>query len=360
MTFKSVIRKDAKRHVLSDQELDAIKGAMKVDDVRSEVLTAGGGCLWGQFWAHGALDSMGTGQDLQNRYTGEFDGSDGVYPRRGKGGAPVMDAKGWFILPNNDLPTVNTGATAQLVPDNHRGNENTWLKAHHLWFARFHNRRMDENGGDYEAAKMDTLASACILFANETKHMAQISDKELYAVTVKDFHLSPEWVMAVARLQHPGTSDEIEGEDIFVKKLASEVNLPALYDGSNMARNINFGVGTRMANMDHIPNSPDIRDLTTARHSAHDLANVGELARAFRVSLHSDVNPDWPIWHGLLMETELQGDGFLGELSGKAFCAGIGGSIPMAVRKHGRWDGAPNATQDIIEYGWQYTPAAEV
>lgn len=344
MTHTLVRSIPARAHVLTDTACDDLKASFKIDDSKSAVITTGSAFLW-QFWAHDVFNTMEDG--TANLYSGVVDGLDGFYGPKTIRDFTMKDGK--FKLPNNDLPVLNFGPLAQLAPDLHRANENPVLKAFHLLFSRLHNKRMDAHGDEILARK-ETMATLTQLFLNEALLVCGMGTQEFFDVTVTGFNQSLEGVFAAGRWAHAQMPETTNGLPVFRHQLAGEVDMIALWDGSEMARELNLGVSTAMTKMTHVVGEHDIRERTFTQHNKHGLASWADAAKRYRIE--PLVTPDAPIWAGMLMEAEAQGNGLLGPLGRRMVADLIAGSLYLAHVRDNPWKGAPRESLDIVVEAW--------
>lgn len=362
--FKSAINKQNGQG-LSYSACEAIKQRAKEDDKRSEHFTIGN-AYWFQFWAHQGLDSSGDGNFRVNRYNGLQDG-EGIYPTRRddiilnrdgtfrlsvEGGLPLLTFEG------NDGTDEKTAV--EVAPDNHRVNENPVLSAFHLLAIKCHNKRMQEHG-DFELAQSETIALMNIVSLNESLILCGMDEKEFFDhIVVKDFHLATEFNFAVARWAHPMMAETVNGRPLFEPMRSQDVNLIAMFDGSEMARDLNFGTSTAMQNMHHLPgDNPSILDRTFARHHELDLPCWQDLCFVYEAELENTPSAKCcelgaPIFAGMLFEAE-KFDGRPGPVLSRALADGLAGSL-MWGKSFAQglwlplWRGAPRSTINIIDY----------
>ncbi len=357
--FERKIR--SSNHSITDAECEEIKDRFKVDDIRSDKITAGT-AFWPQFaFSHMAFNSKKGGNgEMFNLYDFHDDGS-GIYPAVGTSSL-LLDNDGRFRFASENgierLPVVTwtnpegSAAGGELAADMDRANENTVLTAFHRMACKHHNKRMDVHG-NYGLAKSETIASMNQISLNEATVITGIEGSDiLNQVKVKDFHKSLEFNFQASRPPHALMPETVHDNHLFAKGIMVDVS--TLFDGSTMARGMNLGVTAAMTDIPPVRGEKSIINRTVDRHNELRLASFDDLCKAYRLPMNIDME-NCPIWVGMLRESEMFGDGILGPVGARAYADGVAGTLLWARDQHQglwhpRWDGAPVATADILDY----------
>jgi len=249
--------------------------------------------------------------------------------------------------------------SGELAADQSRANENPILTALHRMACLLHNKRCKAYGlgeAAYFKAKADTIALLNWISINECSILTGLStDDILNNVSIRNFHRSIEFNFQLARIPHAMMPDTVQGHSIFRKGGSISIDVMALFDGSENARMLNWGVSPAMENMINVRGEKNIINRTVARHNEFKLANWDDAARASKTR-HEDIPlKNVVMWPGALMAAEKHGTGLLDPAAARLYADGVAGTL-LAGREtnaglwHERWNGAPTTTLDIIEY----------
>lgn len=366
---------------ITHAQCQAINDSLATNDERGNcsLFTA----FWPQFAVHSSLDSEEQADGtVINRYDGLENGQ-GIYPRRRD--ALILNRDGTFRLTDGGLPqftsTDTAGKPIEIVNDAHRGNENRFLKAMHLMACKLHNKRMAVHG-NYDLARDETVALLNQITLEQILLITGFTSEQLFNVTIPNFHLTLEFVMAVARWGHAQMPDTVQDEPIFTAGLSTSVSIALLFEES--ARKLDFGVSQAMREMNHVRAPHNILERTSSRHFKHNLATFSQLAtRQGRAAdhyslnqLHETIKPigenmtaklgaGCPIFHGILAEADLHNrsrrvtDNMahdqLGPVGARAVADGFAGALAWG-RDIGKglwfplWHDAPKTSADIVTY----------
>lgn len=339
---------------LADVECEEIKDRFKIDNDLDDNISLFNSVSF-QSWTHDCLDSFINPADGErwNRYDGNAN-AQGIYPARRD--SPMLLPNGYFRLSEVGLPYIaGTNPPVELAADSHRANEHPGLKAFHLFWVLFHNKRMDAHG-DFDLAKQETIASKNVMELNELKIVTGFDfDRIFNGIKLKNFHMALEFVLAVARWAHGQMPDTLNGLPIFQKRGSGEVDLHAMLMVEK-SRKLNLGVSNAMVNMDHLPTTPhSILERTFARHNEHRLPSGEDLAKALGIRNYNVEPKGCPMFPAMLIEAENHGTGTLGPMGAAAVSDGVAGSFLWGIDIgqglwHPRWQNAPDTSQQMLDY----------
>lgn len=380
--LKKVIASDSAEIRMTQAECETLKSEAKTDDKRSAHFTVGNAC-WFQLFVHMSHDSKGDGTFRANRYNGLQDGQ-GILPDRDT--HVLYNKDGSMRMLGDSLPQLmfDNGPTPKpvlMAQDGHRANENPILSAMHLMCVRGYNKLLKRYQGDRVEAKAAMVALVNRISLNETLEFLSMTRDELFnEIVIEGFHLSAEFAFALGRWAHPMMPETVNNRPLFDYVPPEDIDLVSLFDGSEMARDFNFGTSPSMIAMDHLPgDNPSILDRTFARHQELGLAPWQSLCAAYGApeDLYSDDNladlpeidrneivvagnPNMhaakgaPMFYGMCKEAEKH-NGRPGEIARRAIGDALGGSL-LYGHQHERglwmdlWNGAPRSTLEIIDY----------
>lgn len=343
---------------LTDSACEEIKSLYAENDQLDENISLFNSISF-QSWAHQCFDSTTNpsaigpaATRMWNRYDG-LDNGQGVYPADRTN--PMILKDGKFRISEVGLPYIaGTEPPVELAADYHRVNENAGLKGFHLMWVKIHNKRIEEHG-DYELAKQETIATMNLVTKNEAEVITGLSFKQMLDhVRIKDFNNSLEFVFGVGRWAHAQMPDRLNDRPIFEKVNSVDVDMESML--IERSRVLNLGCSTAMRNMDHLPAKPfDILERTFSRHNQLQLASFQDLAHQMKMPIDKDIVDGCPIWPGILLEAQNQGDGLLGPVGARSVADAVVASLVWGVSSgqglwHDRWKGAPNTSEEIVDY----------
>lgn len=240
-------------------------------------------------------------------------------------------------LPRFDLGNNNS----REVMADFRGNENSFLRRMHLLVCQIHNKLVDDYGYDFEKAKRATIAITNRITLRFTELLCggNANQRAVERLIALKFHNSLEWNFAAARYAHAMCPAIVQGDDPLVTgRLALDVDIRAMFDGSEMAKTLDPSVSIAMKNMASVPIKKNIIKRTLNRSVEFELPSFGEIARVAGITAHES-EENLPIWPGMLAEAQRVNFGQrLGPIGAVLVYAGNYGHIQEnAATRDGLW-----------------------
>lgn len=308
--FERVIRKPETK--FSDMQCDRLAEEMaNNDDTGIMQGVPVGAVFWLQFQpTHDSLNSKEVDGEFFNVYSPAAD-LQGSYAEEG----------GWMYIGDKfalhetgGLPRFDLGrSNSREIMADFRGNENSFLRRMHLLSCQIHNKCIDL-GMSFKEAKKTTIAITNRITEQQTMLLVEFDDldrKRWDRLVKVNFHNSLEWNFAAARYAHAMCPALVQGDNpLKTGRLALDIDIRALFDGSELAKTLDPSVSIAMRDMASVPMKKNIIKRTLDRTVSIGLPSYGELASFLGMSrMLEDNEKDMPIWAGLLYEAKRVYDG---------------------------------------------------
>ena len=350
--------------ILTSEHMEQVRDQFKVSDDRGDTITLGS-AFWPQFdFAHQAYSSKIVDVDGKAEAFNEYDfnaNGSGVYGNLGAEHVLIRADGKFKTYEGSQLPkmvwTDDTGAekVSELAADAHRVNENPVLRGMHRLAVLFHNKLIDR-GMSFEETKANVIATLSVVSVNESTNITRKSFNDtINQVKYDDMFKDVAFNFGIARVPHPMMPHTVQGHPL---QSEYEPNMAKLFDGSEMARVVDFGTAGSMRDM-KIPRPPfDIVERTTSRHNELRLPCFSDLCRVYgaKDKVVSDI-PECTIWVGALLACENFSDDphQLHPVVARAYADGVAGT-QMWGKSTGeglwfdRFKGAPDTAAELIEF----------
>ena len=302
--FVKLIKKP--KVLFTDRECDILAERMSQNETNATMESVPVGTVfWLQFDpTHNALNSVEDNGVFFNKYSPACD-LEGSYAEHG---GWMYDGDKFALHETGGLPRFDLGRdNSREIMADFRGNENSFLRRMHLLTCQIHNKCIDL-GKSFSEAKAITIAITNRITQEQSLLVTgdDFNNAKVDKLVGKKFHNSLEWNFAAARYAHAMCPSLVQGEDpLKTGRVALEIDLVSLFDGSEKAKTLDPSVSIAMRNMASVPIKKNIIKRTLSRTVEIGLASYGEMASF--VGMKRELTAEeqrMPIWAGMLFESQ--------------------------------------------------------